>query len=116
MALIDLVAEDLLDGSLNFFIVDGTVGHHLQSLSLVLGKAALPQDQMAKQAPSRIGGKKVQPLLLQLCECCLLCCQETGHGLTSLSAAFEDRVVEGRLQALVSEVFVSISMMPTMVL
>ena len=69
------------------FVIDGAVGHHLQSLSLVLGEGSLPQDQMTKQVPPRAGGKRVQiTSLLQLCERRLLLGPETGHCLTSAAS------------------------------
>ena len=33
--IIQAINKDLLDGFLNLHVIDGTIGHHLQSLSLV---------------------------------------------------------------------------------
>jgi len=75
-----------VDCRFDVLVIDGAVGHRLQSLSLVLGEGSLPQDQMTKQAPPRAGGKRVQTSLLQLCERRLLLGQETGHCLTSAAS------------------------------
>ena len=71
----------VVDCRFDVLVIDGAVGHRLQSLSLVLGEGSLPQDQMTKQAPPRAGGKRVQTSLLQLCERRLLLyvCSNTIH-------------------------------------
>ena len=97
---IQLIAEYLLDGLLDFLVVDTSIRYHLQALLLVRAEVPLAQDEVSKEAPTGLRLQDVQPLLPELSKRCLLAGEEVRDALSSITLTTKDSLIEGLFQPL----------------